>query len=427
MNFKAWNLLFVLVMIPLLAIAEVEGNGNGKDNGQGGDPKGGSNGSGGAGVKVNGIPQTFYSAGLYTEPNPGTTTDIPGMGDLIKFVNTFSQISTITRVKIMQAIQPSRSHQYYKVVGETFTPEVRNRILNVYYREVLKIDPNDPRAPRRDDLVLLAVTDTSAGTTFLLPDFYRLQTTAEQMAILFHEGFWMMNPDSTYGVVVGAEGSFQALVEQPNDQKRVMNFLNYIGTSEDKLTFAVNFDVKNNALKGLADKYNKIPITSLLSRDYFTCIDRQNRAGEGNCDMYAMNQLYDLQSKFPNSLILELLRDSISTKDRDGTCPSAITGYTATEQGSYINDREDRRYYKDHNLCNGLDSPKLRWQSFSFAKGVGTMGQTGAVEHFLDVDTCKVSMAVKPNFAASEKGVGNMPMSECRGGNSGTELYLSIK
>jgi len=168
------------------------------------------------------------------------------------------------------------------------------------------------------ELELFAVTDTNSRKTFLLPSFYELdpdqsQRSKEkplpqnQMAILFHEAYWLVNPKASYDQVVAAEMSFQAIVDQPNNLMRQMDFLNRVGTRADGLKFALDHDLKTGALGDLLN-----PNDGMISLDalfgFAQCI------GVGTCSDEALPHIYHLAQQRPNSLLLKRLILSLSTK-----------------------------------------------------------------------------------------------------------------
>lgn len=249
----------------------------------------GQKGNGGGGVRNHGLYQSFYSAGFYVEPHPEETpTVVTQLNELIEFVSNFSDMSPISRAKLLAAIIPTPDRQYFKIDEGAFDEATRERLLDEYAR-VVKTE--------RSRLEIFAITDTATKRTYLLPSFYKLQAS-DQMAILFHEAFWILNPTQTYEWIVAAEMAFQAVVEKPKDTLRIVRFMKYYSTKADTLKAALEGDLRARALP------DSIRLEDLLGKDYLNC------RGGNECKSFALLPLYSMIKQYPNSAVLKLIQAS---------------------------------------------------------------------------------------------------------------------
>lgn len=255
----------------------------------------GREGNGGAGVQRSGTYMTFYSAGLYTEPAPKNQEDLPGLNELVNFLEQFPYLSDQTKFRFINALLPSKTHEYYKAKEDRFDTTTLKRLLAEFNRVT---------GQPLDQLELFAITDTNLGKTFLLPSFYRL-SPQEQMAILFHETFWILNPKADYSTVVAAEMAFQAVLTQPSNMNRVLDLLNYFGDRKNLLIASIKSDLSSGALTGLVNN-QMIPLQSLLGNEFFSCVKRANNRGSTCFDILRLN-IYRLSQKYPQSLLIKYL------------------------------------------------------------------------------------------------------------------------
>ncbi len=256
----------------------------------------GQGGNGGGGIRRNGISMTFYSAGFLVEANEATSDEVPQLDSLIHFFNTTELVSAMTKVKYASNLVPSSSRRYYRVKPDTFTPEVRARLIAEFVR-VMNINTND--------IAIFAITDTQSKTTYLLPEFFAL-TAFEQKAMLFHEAYWLVNPTVSYKQVIQAEMAFQAYIEAPQSAERLLRWLKTSGTTGDALLAAINIDLKSGAMKGLISRDNQISLQNILGREFFEC---KQRGIAEECVAFISTHVYQLQRAYPQSLFVKLFAD----------------------------------------------------------------------------------------------------------------------
>lgn len=277
---------------------------------------GGQEGSGGGGIKRNGRYMTFYSAGFYTEPIEATSDEVPQLDELIHFFQSTKYMTEFRKMSYVTTITPTSKRRYYKVKAESFTPEVRSRLIAEYGRVMQVEDKN---------LVIFAVTDTANQTTYIFPEYYSL-TPIEQMAILFHENYWILNKTASYREVIDAEMSFQAYLTNPNSTERLLRWLNQIGSKADTLKAAIEYDLDHQLLDGLVNtevsglfatnKSKKIIyLKNLLGGEWYSCA----KEGFNNeCTPYVASHINQLRKKSP-SLFLKIIEEALVEGNFDVT------------------------------------------------------------------------------------------------------------
>jgi hypothetical protein len=265
-------ILMILLAIPTIALAGTD------------------RGGGGAGIKRGGVLMSFYSAGLYVEPvsNEDVPYSPPGLSELIRFTQNFPYWGDNDKSKLITTAIPSRQHKYYKVKADQFDETTRNRIIAEFERVT--------KQPV-DDIHLFAITDIERGQTFLFPDFFKIQNPADQVAIIFHENYWLLKGQSIdYQDVVGAELAFQAVYEQPNNGIRIMDLISRYGSQSKSLDVAAKIDLDQGNLKDIV-KNGVIPMRDLLGDGLKDC--------NGHCVEGMLSyRLVQLVEKYPHSLIL---------------------------------------------------------------------------------------------------------------------------
>ncbi len=230
---------------------------------------------------------TFYSAGFYIEPQPASDQlQVPQLNDLIAFISSMEDMSAHSKTKLLQAIIPTPARQYFKVDESRFDATTRARLLDEYARLVNR---------DRGDLNLFAITDTVTRRTYLLPSFYALKNPLEQMAILFHEAYWILNPKLDYKTVVDAEMAFQAVLEKPKDTLRLLEFMKYFSTAADRMKVAVSSDLRTQALP------SSFRLIDLLGKDFFEC----KEATDKDCSGFALLTLHTYMQQYPKSAVLK--------------------------------------------------------------------------------------------------------------------------
>ncbi len=258
----------------------------------------GQGGNGGAGVNINGRLKTFYSAGFYVEPIEATTDEVPQLGALINFFSSSSYMSELTKVQFVQALVPSSARNYYKVQQNTFTPEVRARLI-AKYGEIMHVNTSE--------IAIFAITDQTSSTTYLFPEFYSL-TPIEQQAILFHEAYWIVHPNATYEQVIQAEMALQGYLENPNSSERALRWIKSVGKPGDVLLATIRSDLKSGAMKGLVSG-EKMSLVNLLGNQFFDC---QAHGFGPECVSFVKTHAYELTVKYPRSLFLKLFYESLT-------------------------------------------------------------------------------------------------------------------
>ena len=253
----------------------------------------------GGGIFQNGKYMSFYSAGLYTEPQPvAANAMIPGLNNLVGFLNKFSYLSEETKLKWINLILPTSEHHYYRAQDDKFSPEIRDRLIEEYARLT-----KQPKA----DLRLFAITDTNSRVTFLLPDFYKLNSL-DQMGILMHEALWLATPEADYAQIVNSEMAIEAVIDQPENIIRVSEALKFLGNRVDQILLAVRADSKSGALNGLISK-GSINLKKLFGPRWLKC---EVAGNDGDCFRYAVQELYANVTNHPNSLLLREMYASMT-------------------------------------------------------------------------------------------------------------------
>ncbi len=279
---------------------------------------------GGGGVNKEGVYMTFYKAGFYTEPSPAQdSVEIPGLNALLTYVRDFPYVAGSRRVDLMDVLVPSESHKYYKVNKDHFDADTRARLI----AEFSKVTGQPA-----DQIVLYAVTDTKARCTYLLPEFYELKDLHDQMTILFHEAYWLLHPETDYPTIVGAETSFEAVMEQPRNMNRVYRLMKYWGDSGDEVVAMARLDQQTNALQGLLASEG-IPFDQLLGTDYVNCWKSEQSR---NCHKLLKINLFDLTQKYPNSVFLKTILSKVTEAVRQEDAGIYEEAFTFKSQ--YIGD-----------------------------------------------------------------------------------------
>ncbi len=274
---------------------------------------GSEGGNGGAGVVKNGVYMTFYTAGLYVEPEistVGSFEQIPVIGDLFDYIAGLELIDAKVRTDFLNAILPTPSRQYHIASPKELTPEIYNRLMQEYQR-VTGVDPTH--------LQLFALTDIPQKTTYLLPGFNRLSHN-DQMAILFHEAYWIVRPSSTYNDAINAEMAFQAVLTQPNDYAAAYDFVTRIGASHLKGVYALaKWDLAQGNLTGFVNERGDFPLAQFYGQEFLNCMMpllKVNDSGAiSSCDVYFRKNINSLRVRYPRSMILKKVSESLTNKD----------------------------------------------------------------------------------------------------------------
>lgn len=265
--------------------------------------QGNDKGNGGGGVFRDGRYMTFYSAGLYTEHNESSMDDIPQLNELLYFLNNTDYLTPQTRVKYIKALMQSENRRYFKVKPETFTQEIRDRLIEEYSR-VTKAG--------KDELTLFAITDNESGNTYLFPDYYKL-TSSEQWAILFHEAYWIAHPDTTYEDIVDTEIKFQAYIEDQDSSVKLYRFIKKISDQKEILATSIAYDLNNKALIGPLENEKYLPISYILGNEWIQYYKQTIKYADPtllqNCYSLLQTHLFNLRLEHPKSMLLQIIYD----------------------------------------------------------------------------------------------------------------------
>lgn len=214
---------------------------------------GGQGGNGGGGVLENGRYMTFHSAGVVVDATPKTLEQIPGLSKAIRFIDSANYLSADAKSSVEMSMTPSEKHIYYDVRADKFSPIVRRALMQKC---------SEVTGTPVDHETIYAITDPDTNTTYLLPEFYKLQKVTEQEAILFHETLWIMhglrkNSDSCdsvcggdwdYNKIISAEIAFQTHLENPNDYQAAQKVARTIGTTKDVAKLAYLWDRQSGVI-----------------------------------------------------------------------------------------------------------------------------------------------------------------------------------
>ena len=378
---------------------------------------GGDHSGGGAVTEHDGVYRTFYSAGLYTEGSPYTSFDeIPSLDKLILFLRGFSSVSTESRNHFIDLLLPSVSHAYYRVQEDQFDDETRTRLLAEFSRVT---------GQPVDSLKLAAVTDTTQKITYLLPEFYKLQPM-DQMAILFHESYWLLNPSTTYSEIVAAEMAFEAVIAEPGDAMRIYQLTQYWGDSDDAFLASINLDLSSGALSDLLAPEG-IRFDKLLGTDYIQCWRDHHSS---SCFTLLKYNLFNLVSHSPRSLLLKRLYDNVSAGLENissnqnesryfgfyDQTPRSEDAYDSPLYSSRGVAKKDATYYYDGSASKSIGIPLYlgHWAA-RFFNGY----KYDVIEETLDLSQCFVRVDVKDRF---EAGTVELPV-QCHTKTAGTITF----
>jgi hypothetical protein len=254
-------------------------------------------GNGAGGVADGSRYVTFYSSGIFVDSTELSIDQVPQLSATSSLFLSNPSISAKYGSQYFRALVPSQNRKYFKVTPDKFTPELRAKLLAEYGR-VSGLDVSK--------IVLFAITDIKNKTTYLLPEFYSLKTATEQMAILYHEAFWLVNPQAKYEKVVASEMLFQKYLENQKSGLSLMDWLETILTPTAYIRAAYGYDAQTGALNAISTS-NGIPLLELFGSQAFK-VDLESRDGS---DIVLQN-LFALQTKVPNSILVHSLIRKLS-------------------------------------------------------------------------------------------------------------------
>jgi hypothetical protein len=136
------------------------------------------------------------------------------------------------------------------------------------------------------------------------------------MAILFHEAYWIVHPESTYNQVVSAEMAFQAVLSQPNNYAAAYDFVTRVGASHLKGVYALaKWDLAQGNLNGFVNKRGEFPLSQLYGEEFINCSIPLASLNNGNatrsCDVYFRKNINSLRVRYPKSMILKKIAESL--------------------------------------------------------------------------------------------------------------------
>jgi hypothetical protein len=265
-------------------------------------------GNGGAVIAKEGQYMTFFSAGkikvLY-QPESGLSDglkQISGLQKLVDFTNNLEVLSLADRGELLRAIMPTEKRRYYNVDDQWLNSNEAKRILNEY-RQLKGID---------EELYLGALTDTFTGRTFLLPSFHRLATESQKAAILFHEAYWILHPEATYQEVINTEMAFQAYLENPQDENKLLVFAISFGVKPMALLeYAYKHDSTNGQIKEgqliFGNRELALSFANLVGQKGIDCLDARSQYAHQSCDSFVIENVKQLFKEFPSSFFIKVM------------------------------------------------------------------------------------------------------------------------
>lgn len=314
-------------------------------------------GNPGAGVERNGEFLTFNSAGIRIPVAPSTSPAdaldrLPELRELLSWISSATHLTVQAKDRLLRHLIPGQRRTYIDAAPQGLSPQVEARILAQYARAA--------NVPVRE-LRLFALTDTTQGTTYLLPSYRRLQTLPQKWAALIHEAFWMTKPNGNYEEAIRIEMAFERLITNPQNPAQpippntpldpaVLIEIYKVFSESDIPDLAVRTDLATGALHGLLVDQTKISLETLFGPSAINCF-RTNLSGYGmSCIDHARLNISLLARQFPRSLVLRqyMNMDTIrgTLLNRTPNPMSMIFG------GSYYLDTRQSNIFDD--LKNGL-------------------------------------------------------------------------
>ncbi len=246
--------------------------------------KGGQEGNGGGGIQRNGQVMTFYTAKVYTESLAYSNEQI--INELLEDISLIKSMPQSLTGKLLAAMKPSNRRTYVNLTN--LDPSTKSRLMAEYQRIT---------GFKAKKLTLFALTDSTTKTTFILPEFYQLSRN-EQKAILFHEGIWILKPDSSYNQIISVEMTFQRYLENPNNMKNIYQLIENLGSRGDLLKFSLASDLESKELDfALINDETQISVLEIFGEKFITC--------KFKCTNYAVDHLRNLKRQHPDSLFIK--------------------------------------------------------------------------------------------------------------------------
>jgi len=297
----------------------------------------GQEGNGGGGVNRHGKLMSFYSAGIRTiNSGAQSKSSAPGLEELLNFIDHNEIYTRFDKSKLFSAITPAFNRNYYDIDKSWFTSKEKLRILEEYARVT---------GQPKEELVLYAVTDTVKRDTFLFPDFYKLPLH-DQMAILYHEAQWILNPNEKYVNITNKEIAFQAYLEDPTNILRSIDLAlseNYAKVMELAFNSDRNKQLYNDELKAFTFGDQKIPFTilGLAGSDFIQCAKKHVTSYEDYvpCQTLLIQFARKLHMSFPQSAFIYLWYKSAASFNifySYSNSPYSDQGYYSKEEVNNI-------------------------------------------------------------------------------------------
>jgi hypothetical protein len=292
-----------------------------------------------AAVLQNGQVLSFYESHIYVEPSnassPDGSVDLPGVGELFKFISQAPYLSDETRGRYLNTIQPSDKRKYYRAIPAVLASrdnkhsDVYDRILEVYYR-VTGVLP--------DRLTLAAVTDTHTLSTFILPPYDSMSPHA-QVGALFHESYWIWMEsnhnryredrtaaEADYKKATDAGSALEALLDRPSDAGRIYAFVNFVGNAQEIENAMVAWDYAAGSMNALLSENRSsrsLSLSAFYGKAGLECIERYEAKTEQHgsyygrggawdeCGAYVNQNLQRIKAHNPNSLTVQAIAKQI--------------------------------------------------------------------------------------------------------------------
>jgi hypothetical protein len=299
----------------------------------------GQSGNGGGGVLRNGVYMTFGSAGLWASPVEKKQVELPNLDALIDQIMSMDCFSTKEKSALYGALAPSADRKYFDAVDSQYDQKTKDQLIAEYAKVI--------HAPS-GNLVLFAITDTSSKRTYLLPEFYRLKPN-EQMAILFHEAFWILYPKSTYDEVIRAEVAMQKYLESPTSADAVAELVSVLpGELFDKLYSAVQIDAKGKVANGIKsmgqNSFRFVSYEFFVGADFRACIQAQVKESTrtpADCNFLIERHWAKLKKTYWNSAAISLLADAVQNQGLrfSGMYSTSSSGSTPSKTSVAVCDR----------------------------------------------------------------------------------------
>lgn len=259
----------------------------------------GQEGNGGGGTLRDGRYVTFGSANLVVERESLHTADVPGLEPLLFTIGGAPMLTNFSKSLLLNALMPSNIRNYWRVKPEFFDQQTYKRIMAEYQRAT---------GQSTKSLALFAVTDTVSRTTFLFPKFFALKPL-EQQAILFHEAYWILYPNSRYEQVIAKEVNFQAYLENPENTSAILKVAEDLSGVAGKVKYAISHDLANGSLNDLIrvdDRQKKY----ILGENLFG--NKNELEAGGGFHHVGVGHLAALAASHPNALLPRILFQILS-------------------------------------------------------------------------------------------------------------------